>query len=230
MITGYTYDEKIHIANKYLIPKQLKANGLPSDQLYITPLAIQHIASRYTREAGVRSLERQIGSVVRSKAVEWADAQEQQQGQNSEYTKTVDVPDLEAILGMEWWDPEERDRDERKGVVYGMVVKGEGEGGILSVETLLVPGSGKLRLTGSLGEVIKESGELALSWVGSFFPVLGSVVMLMIVVIRSSRTLMHWVSPIRRRMTHFCIQIRWMCICIYLLVRRRRTVLVLASQ
>lgn len=80
----------------------------------------------------------------------------------------MDVRDLEGILGMERFDSEEREREERRGVVYGMVVMGEGEGGILSVETAIVPGSGRLKLTGSLGEVIKESGELALSWVRPF--------------------------------------------------------------
>jgi len=83
------------------------------------------------------------------------------------YNPAVDVQDVREILGLEWWDPEEREREGRKGIVNGMVVQGEGEGGILSVETILVPGTGKLRLTGSLGDVIRESGEIALSWVKS---------------------------------------------------------------
>ena len=161
------------LRKRFLLPKQLKANGLPPDQLHMTDAALLHIASRYTREAGVRSLERQIGSVVRFKAVQWADSNERisQNGVTtsydsaSEYQKVVDVRDLQEILGLEWWDPEERDRVERKGIVNGMVVQGEGEGGILSVETILVPGTGKLKLTGSLGDVLRESGELALSWV-----------------------------------------------------------------
>lgn len=169
---GYTYDEKLHIARRYLLPKQLEANGLPSDQINLTEPALLHIATRYTREAGVRNLERQIGSVARYKAVEWADAAESSASPNiigglatAGYDPVVDVRDLEGILGMERYDSEEREREERRGVVYGMVVMGEGEGGILSVETAIVPGTGRLHLTGSLGEVIKESGELALSWV-----------------------------------------------------------------
>ncbi|KAF8331857.1 Lon protease C-terminal proteolytic domain-containing protein [Cantharellus anzutake] len=164
-LSGYTYDEKIHIAKRFLVSKQAKANGLPMDQLKITDSAMQYIASRYTREAGVRNLERQIGAVVRFKAVQWADSHDT--SNQSTYNPVVDVQDLGEILGLEWWDPEEREREGRKGIVNGMVVQGEGEGGILNVETILIPGSGKLRLTGSLGEVIRESGEIALSWVKS---------------------------------------------------------------
>jgi ATP-dependent Lon protease len=141
--------------------------------LHITDAALLYIASRYTREAGVRSLERHVGSVVRFKAVQWADSNQQFSGSgvaasyNSVpgYQKVVDVQHLQEILGLEWWDPDERDRVDRKGIVNGMVVQGEGEGGILTVETILVPGTGKLKLTGSLGDVLRESGELALSWV-----------------------------------------------------------------
>lgn len=141
-----------------------------------------HIATMYTREAGVRSLERAIGAVVRYKAVEWAehvdssltstdkqvvvDSNIPSKAPSKEYRRVVETAELEKILGIARWDADERERDERRGVVYGLVVTGMGEGGILPIETLLIPsGSGKLMLTGSLGEVIKESGELALSWV-----------------------------------------------------------------
>lgn len=178
-LSGYTYDEKMHIARRFLLPKQLQANGLDASQINITEPALLHITTRYTREAGVRSLERAIGGVVRYKAVEWAEsldgtAQTQQQegtssrtsvSQLKEYKSLVEEHDLEKILGIARWDGEEREREERRGVVYGLVVMGQGEGGILPVETIAVPGSGKLKLTGSLGDVIKESGELALSWV-----------------------------------------------------------------
>ena len=73
LFTGYTYDEKIHIAKRFLLPKQLKANGLDSSLLTITEPVLLHIATRYTREAGVRNLKRDIGGVVRYKAVEWAE-------------------------------------------------------------------------------------------------------------------------------------------------------------
>jgi ATP-dependent Lon protease len=149
-------------------------NGLPSDQFEISESALEHIASRYTREAGVRTLERQIGSVIRHKTVQWADAYEGTSGSAigstgcpTPYVKVVDVIDLQAILGLEWYHPEEREAVGKRGNVNGLVVQTEGEGGILSVESLLVPGTGRLRLTGSLGSVLKESGELALSWVST---------------------------------------------------------------
>ncbi|PPQ75667.1 hypothetical protein CVT26_001895 [Gymnopilus dilepis] len=205
-LSGYTYDEKMHIARRFLVPKQVGANfgvgrgrlskdnarsglngrkeggGEGEEMVKITEPALLCIATRYTREAGVRSLERAIGAVVRYKAVEWAeylDAQQLQQASSSSssssssaltptikaYDPVVEEHHLEKILGIARWDGEEREREERRGVVYGLVVMGQGEGGILPVETTALPGTGRLKLTGSLGEVIKESGELALSWV-----------------------------------------------------------------
>ncbi|KAI0351613.1 ATP-dependent protease La [Trametes cingulata] len=191
-LSGYTYDEKLHIARKFLLPKQLKANGLTPEHVAITQPALLRIATHYTREAGVRSLERAIGAVVRYKAVEWAEyvdstgnydiarvpsitSGEQASeatgdaivGAGKTYKRVVEEHELETILGIARWDEEEMHREERRGLVYGLVVTGMGEGGILPIETSAVPGSGQLKLTGSLGEVIKESGELALSWVKS---------------------------------------------------------------
>ncbi|KAI5118621.1 hypothetical protein M0805_006989 [Coniferiporia weirii] len=162
-LSGYTYDEKTHIARRFLLPKQLKANALDAAQLSLSDAALRAIATHYTHEAGVRSLERAVGAVVRAKAVEWAEAVDA--GKGEEYSPVVEEEDLEAILGIARWDGDEKEREERRGVVYGLVVMGQGEGGILPVETIAIPGSGQLKLTGSLGEVIKESGELALSWV-----------------------------------------------------------------
>ncbi|KAF5376122.1 hypothetical protein D9615_007673 [Tricholomella constricta] len=183
-LSGYTYDEKMHIARRFLLPKQLQANGLDESHITITEPALLHIATRYTREAGVRSLERAIGSVVRYKAVEWAEFMDEGgeardvgkddgavvmadkgAGGKRAYRRVVEEHEVEKILGIARWDGEERDREERRGVVYGLVVMGQGEGGILPVETIAVPGTGQVKLTGSLGDVIKESGELALSWV-----------------------------------------------------------------
>ncbi|KAK7031398.1 Lon protease-like protein [Favolaschia claudopus] len=166
-LSGYTYDEKMHIARRFLLPKQLNANGMQSDHVQISEPALMTIATQYTREAGVRSLERAIGAVVRYKAVEWAELvdAEQENRKGVEYASVVEEIQLEAILGIARWDGEELEREERRGVVYGLVVMGQGEGGILPVETIAVPGAGRLKLTGSLGEVIKESGEIALSWV-----------------------------------------------------------------
>jgi ATP-dependent Lon protease len=163
--TGYTYDEKMHIARRFLLPKQIQANGLLPGHVSITEPALLHIATQYTREAGVRSLERAIGGVVRFKAVQWAEYVDDETMNVKEYIKVVNENDLEMILGISRWDGEEREREERRGVVYGLVVTGQGEGGILPVESIAVPGSGLLKLTGSLGDVIKESGQLALTWI-----------------------------------------------------------------
>ncbi|KZT23038.1 ATP-dependent protease La [Neolentinus lepideus HHB14362 ss-1] len=162
-LSGYTYDEKLHIARRFLLPKQLQANGLVAEHITITDPALLHVVTNYTREAGVRSLERAIGSVVRFKAVEWAEHVDD--GKEKEYKNTVEEGDLEAVLGISRAEGDEKDREERRGLVYGLVVTGMGEGGILPVETIAVPGTGRLMLTGSLGDVIKESGEIALSWV-----------------------------------------------------------------
>ncbi|KAH7927222.1 ATP-dependent protease La [Leucogyrophana mollusca] len=171
-LSGYTYDEKMHIARRFLLPKQIQANGLSDSQLQLTDGSLLHIATLYTREAGVRSLERAIGAVVRFKAVEWAehldvlaspDAPKEEK--DKDWRGVVEEDELEAILGVPRWDGEEREREERRGVVYGLVVTGMGEGGIMPVESAAVPGAGRLKLTGSLGDVIKESGEIALSWV-----------------------------------------------------------------
>lgn len=182
-LSGYTYDEKMHIAKRFLLPKQIRANGLSDSQLTLTDEALLHVATMYTREAGVRSLERAIGAVVRFKAVEWAEWLDKGSGamgnaigngdtkgdvnenKNGEWQATVEPHELEKILGIPRWDSEERDREEKRGVVYGLVVTGMGEGGILPVESTALPGMGRLKLTGSLGDVIKESGEIALSWV-----------------------------------------------------------------
>jgi ATP-dependent Lon protease len=154
----------MHIAKRFLLPKQLKANGLDSSLLTITEPALLHVATRYTREAGVRNLERAIGGVVRYKAVEWAEQLDSQSEKASSlnkdgklvtkaYEKVVEEHQLEKILGIARWDGEEKEREERRGVVYGLVVMGQGEGGILPVETIAIPGTGKLKLTGSLGDV-----------------------------------------------------------------------------
>jgi ATP-dependent Lon protease len=173
---GYTYDEKKHIARRFLLPKQIQANGLSDSQLTLTDSSLLHIATMYTREAGVRSLERAIGAVVRYKAVEWAEhldnvttSSSGEEGvvvaTKSDWHAIVEEHELEKILGIPRWDGEEREREEKRGVVYGLVVTGMGEGGILPVESAALPGAGRLKLTGSLGDVIKESGEIALSWV-----------------------------------------------------------------
>lgn len=147
----------MHIARKFLLPKQLQANGLTSAHLTLTEPALLYIATQYTREAGVRSLERAIGAVVRYKAVEWAEHIDQGKGE-AEWEAVVQEHMLEGILGVARWDGEEREREVRRGVTYGLVVSGVGEGGILPVETTIIPGTGRLKLTGSLGDVCSYIG------------------------------------------------------------------------
>ena len=106
----------------------------------------------YTYEAGVRSLDRAIGSVVRHKAVEWAEHEDQDGEKLSTYQKEVREEDLEKILGIPRYHSE-KERTPKRGVVYGLVVSGLGEGSVLPVETCMIPGKGDLRLTGSLGDV-----------------------------------------------------------------------------
>lgn len=132
--------------------KQLKANGLEPSHITLKESALLRIITGYTREAGVRSLDRAIGSVVRHKAVEWAEHSDQDGENLSAYAKEVGEEDLEKILGIPRYEGE-KERAPRIGVVYGLVVSGLGEGGVLPVETCTTPGKGDLRLTGSLGEV-----------------------------------------------------------------------------
>lgn len=135
-----------------MLPKQLKANGLDASHIVLTKPALLQIVTGYTREAGVRSLERAIGSVVRHKAVEWAEHDDRDGDKLSTYEKEVREEDLEKILGIPRYDGE-KERTPKTGVVYGLVVSGLGEGGMLPVETCTTPGKGDLRLTGSLGDV-----------------------------------------------------------------------------
>lgn len=162
---GYTFEEKLHIAKTHLIPKQVNAHGLQPEHVKLADEAILHIAENYTRESGVRNLERTLASVVRAKCVEMADLQEKQS--KEDYNPCVDVRDVETILGNIKFEKEVSERESYAGVVTGLAYSGSGNGGILFVEASKMPGDGHLHLTGSLGNVIQESAKLALSWVKS---------------------------------------------------------------
>ncbi|PWY99346.1 ATP-dependent protease La [Testicularia cyperi] len=169
-ISGYTHDEKTAIARQYLLPKQIKAQGLQSDQLQVSDEVLLKIAMSYTREAGVRTLEREIGALARAKAVEFSQSKKgtlkDDEGRSKPYEPIVRVSDLERYLGPETYEPEVAESDARPGVSTGLAYQGSGSGGILHIESLLLPpGNSNLKLTGSLGDVIRESAELALSWV-----------------------------------------------------------------
>lgn len=169
-ISGYTHDEKTAIARQYLLPKQIKAQGLAPDQLVVSDDVLLKVAMGYTREAGVRTLEREIGALARAKAVEYSQSKKgtlrDDNGQPKQYDPVIREADLEKYLGPDTYEPEVAEANARPGVSTGLAYQGSGSGGILHIESLLLPpGSGYLKLTGSLGDVIRESAELALSWV-----------------------------------------------------------------
>lgn len=153
-LPGYTEQEKLEIAKRYLVKRQLDTNGLKPEQVTLTDEAIRSIIGDYTREAGVRSLERGIGSVLRSVAMKIAEGKAE--------SVIVDVADLHAILGAARFENEIALRTEVPGVATGLAWTPVG-GDILFIEASKVPGSGKLILTGQLGDVMKESAQAALT-------------------------------------------------------------------
>ncbi|KAL4784929.1 Lon protease C-terminal proteolytic domain-containing protein [Aspergillus varians] len=163
-LSGYTTVEKRHIAKRHLIPKQVRANGLSDGQVVLSDDVIDKTTTSYTRESGVRNLERELGSICRYKAVQYADAADSAKVQS--YNPVVSADDLEDILGIERFDEEITEKHGRPGVVTGLVAYSTGgQGSILFIEVADMPGSGRVQLTGKLGDVLKESVEVALTWV-----------------------------------------------------------------
>jgi ATP-dependent Lon protease len=153
-LSGYTEEEKVHIARLYLVPRQLEENGLSASQLHITDDGLRRIISEYTREAGVRSLERQIGAIARKVAARVAS--------DESHTAAVDVREVETFLGPPKFRSESAFRTSRPGVATGVAWTETG-GDVLFIEASLMPGSGQLTLTGQLGAVMQESARAALS-------------------------------------------------------------------
>jgi ATP-dependent Lon protease len=153
-LTGYTEEEKLEIAKRYLVARQLKANGLTEEQARITEEALRKIISDYTREAGVRNLERQVGSVLRSTAVAIAS--------DASKRVVIEPADVVRILGAPRFEGEIAMRTSVPGVATGLAWTPVG-GDILFVEASRVPGTGKLILTGQLGDVMKESAQAAVT-------------------------------------------------------------------
>ncbi|KAK0627229.1 Lon protease C-terminal proteolytic domain-containing protein [Immersiella caudata] len=163
-IPGYTTLEKRHIATQHLIPKQRRVNGLSEDQVVFSEEVVSKIIESYTREAGVRNLEREISSVLRGKAVEFADAKDS--GHPEKYEPRLTLDDLEKFLGIEKFEEEIAEKTSRPGIVTGLVAYSSGgNGSILFIEVADMPGNGAVQLTGKLGDVLKESVEVALTWV-----------------------------------------------------------------
>jgi ATP-dependent Lon protease len=153
-LSGYTASEKLQIARRYLVPRQLEANGLKPKQVDITDQALREIIQRYTREAGVRSLEREIGKALRHAAVRIAE------GESGPIA--IGVNDLPVVLGTAQFDSEVAMRTSIPGVATGLAWTPVG-GDILFIEATRMPGGGRLILTGQLGEVMRESAQAALS-------------------------------------------------------------------
>ncbi len=155
-VSSYTEEEKLHIAQKHLLRRQIEENGLPKKSVKMNQAAIKKVIEGYTREAGVRSLTRVLAKVVRKAAVEMLDTGKE--------VVTVKTDMIEDYLGAPRFLREQPDKEPLVGVVIGLAYTEVG-GELLKVECSVMPGSGKLQLTGSLGDVMKESGQAALSWV-----------------------------------------------------------------
>lgn len=163
-INGYTREEKLEIAKKYLIPKQLEEHGLTKKDVSISPKIISSLIEGYTRESGVRSLDKKIASLVRGfaklKALE------------TEYNTQVEENDLTQILGARPFDADMYEGNEVAGVVTGLAWTSVG-GDILYIETGVSRGKGRLQITGNLGDVMKESANIALAYIRTHAEKLG---------------------------------------------------------
>ena len=157
-LSGYTDEEKLKIAHRFLVPRQLKENGITSKNLKISDEAVLQIISHYTREAGLRNLEREIAAVCRKVARKIAE--------NGKNTFRVTGGNLHKYLGIAKYLPEERQEVNEIGVVTGLAWTQAG-GEVLSVEASTMKGKGSLTLTGHLGDVMKESAQAALSYIRS---------------------------------------------------------------
>ena len=157
-VSSYTENEKFHIAKKYLIPKQLERNGLTEEMLSFSDKALEKIIHNYTREAGVRNLERRIGAICRKAAREFLEKKK----------KTVHITEgnLQKYLGKEKITFENANEEDEVGIVRGLAWTSVG-GDTLQIEVNVMPGDGKLQMTGQMGDVMKESAQIALTYVRS---------------------------------------------------------------
>jgi ATP-dependent Lon protease len=154
-VSGYTIEEKIEIAKRHLLPKQREQHGIKSKDISLKTNVIEKVIEDYTRESGVRGLEKKIGSLVRGIATKIA--------MDVEYNPSVSKIDMETILGPPIYDKDLYEGNEVAGVVTGLAWTQVG-GDILFIEASLSPGKGKLSLTGNLGDVMKESATIAMAY------------------------------------------------------------------
>ena len=157
-LAGYSDQEKLHIARRYLVPRQVEENGLDAERFTITDEAIALIAARYTREAGVRQMERTVGQIVRKAALKIA--------QNEAEKISVDAAEIKEYLGAPRFYPEEARKELPTGVATGMAWTEMG-GEVLFIEATLLPGGSGLTITGQLGDVMQESARAARSYLWS---------------------------------------------------------------
>ncbi|HCJ87838.1 MAG TPA: endopeptidase La, partial [Clostridiales bacterium] len=157
-VSSYTENEKFHIAKKYLVPKQLERNGLTGEMLSFSDKALEKIIHNYTREAGVRNLERRIGEICRKAVREFFEKKR----------KSVHITEgnLQKYLGKEKITFENANEEDEVGIVRGLAWTSVG-GDTLQIEVNVMPGDGKLQMTGQMGDVMKESAQIALTYVRS---------------------------------------------------------------
>ena len=160
-INSYTENEKFHIAKDYLVKKQMERNGLTEGQLSISDGALQKIIHNYTREAGVRNLERRIGDICRKAAREYLE--------NKKSGIRATESNLEKYLGKEKVSFEDANQENQVGIVRGLAWTSAG-GDTLQIEVNVMPGKGELKMTGQMGDVMKESAQIALTYVRSVGP------------------------------------------------------------
>jgi len=165
-IPGYTLLDKMHIARQYLIPKQLEMHGITEDNLKIEETALQCVINSYTREAGVRTLERKVADLCRGVAVKVADQMDQEEEADTVVSVTVSLENLDEHLGPKQFEYEVAERTANSGVATGLAWTAAG-GDILFIESSKMPGKGEMVLTGKLGDVMKESARAALSFIRS---------------------------------------------------------------
>ncbi|MCH6563877.1 MAG: endopeptidase La, partial [Myxococcales bacterium] len=157
-VIGYTEEDKLEIAKRYLLPRQLERNGLADRKLEVTDEALQMVISRYTREAGLRNLERELGKIARKLA--------RRVVEDEKLPDSISSQDLHDLLGPVRFEPEVTGRLQIPGVCVGLAVTGAG-GEILFVEASRMPGKGQLKITGSIGDVMRESAQTAVALVRS---------------------------------------------------------------
>lgn len=157
-VTSYTANEKYHIATDHLLPKQMKKNGLMEGQLDVSRAVMEQIISGYTREAGVRNLERKLGEICRKAARRIYEGEKEQ--------VKITAGNLEQYLGREKYSEDKAGQTDEVGIVRGLAWTSVG-GVTLEVEVNLMPGKGEMKLTGQMGDVMKESAQTALSFVRS---------------------------------------------------------------